>query len=141
MLRSNPETVWADICLMKEKVGSAWTDSHALEMEARILVCLALNLLIRFFTHCVHFATVIKLATAHPLCLEPDPHLTRIVNNIIRVSTPTMPHSLKRKATAMVDVEEDETEKAKRAKVMQFMNPQANRGSMPFQPRLVLTFK
>jgi transcription factor SPT20 len=46
-----------------------------------------------------------------------------------------MPNSLKRKAAAMVDVEEDETEKAKRAKVLQFMNPQANRGVLPMQPK------
>lgn len=74
------------------------------------------------------------MATSHPLCLEPDPHLTRIVNNVIRVSTPTMPNSLKRKAAPMVDVEEDEAEKAKRAKVLQFMNPQASRATMPVQP-------
>ena len=45
-----------------------------------------------------------------------------------------MPNSVKRKAAPMVDVEEDEAEKAKRAKVLQFMNPQASRATMPVQP-------
>jgi hypothetical protein len=40
VLRPNPETIWADICLMKQKAGATWTDADALEMEARILVSL-----------------------------------------------------------------------------------------------------
>ena len=63
------------------------------------------------------------MATSNPLCLEPDPNLTRIVNNILRVSTPNVPNSLKRKVVAM-DPEEDESEKIKRTKIMQYMNPQ-----------------
>ena len=59
-----------------------------------------------------------------PLCLDPNPQLARLVNSVLRVSTPNVPKSLKRKATAMVDLEEDETEKARRTKILQFMNPQ-----------------
>ena len=38
VLRSNPESVWADICQMKQRLGAAWTDKDALDIEARILV-------------------------------------------------------------------------------------------------------
>lgn len=97
------------------------TDRDALEIESRILVS--------SFT-CIMLFSSLKpwqqLATAPPLCLDPDPHLTRMVNHIVRVSTPTVPTSLKRKASA-VDQEEDETDKARRAKIMQFMNSRATR--------------
>lgn len=63
-----------------------------------------------------------QMSTAPPLCLDPDPHLTRAVNNILRVSVPTAPPSLKRKASAM-DPEETALEKVRRAKIMQFMKP------------------
>jgi transcription factor SPT20 len=56
----------------------------------------------------------------------------------MRVSTPTVPVSLKRKAAAM-DPEEDETEKARRAKIMQFMNPRHNRTYTPTYIWLSLT--
>ncbi|KAK0457889.1 Spt20 family-domain-containing protein [Desarmillaria tabescens] len=107
VLHPTPESLWADVCKIaaakKQQEGLAMTDRDALEIESRIL-----------------------LATAPPLCLDPDPHLTRMVNHIVRVSTPTVPTSLKRKASA-VDQEEDETDKARRAKIMQFMNSRATR--------------
>ncbi|KAF8074624.1 Spt20 family-domain-containing protein [Lyophyllum atratum] len=103
VLHPNSETLWADICSLSQRSGSKWTDRDALEVEARLL-----------------------LATSPPLCLDPDPHLARIANHVTRVSTPTVPVSLKRKAAAL-DPEEDETDKARRAKIMQFMNPRQNR--------------
>ncbi|EGN95119.1 hypothetical protein SERLA73DRAFT_77130 [Serpula lacrymans var. lacrymans S7.3] len=106
-LHPDAESLWADICLLNSKLGNPWTDSDALEVEAKILLC-----------------------TAPPLCLEPDPHLTRIANHVLRVSTPTVPVSLKRKA-ALITPEEDESDKARRAKIMQFMNPRANRSHTP----------
>ncbi|KAG7085615.1 hypothetical protein E1B28_003164 [Marasmius oreades] len=107
ILHPNGETLWADICLLNATHGKKWTDRDILEIEARIL-----------------------LATAPPLCLDPDPHLTRIANHVLRVSTPTEPALLKRKAD-VVEPEERETEKAKRAKIMQFGNPRLNR---PYAP-------
>ncbi|CAL1715167.1 unnamed protein product [Somion occarium] len=98
VLTPNAETLWSEICLMNQKNGFHWTDQDALEVESKIL-----------------------LATAPPLCLDPDPHLTRIANSIMRVSAPTPPVSLKRKAAVME--EEDELERARRAKIMQYMNP------------------
>lgn len=62
------------------------------------------------------------MATAPALCLDPDPHLVRAANNTLRVSVPTAPASLKRKASAM-DPEETAHEKVRRAKIMQFMRP------------------
>lgn len=73
------------------------------------------------------------MATSAPLCLEPDPHLGRIVNSVLRIQALNIPKSLKRKATAMSDLEEDETEKAKRAKVMQYMAPQATRKPISYK--------
>ncbi|KAI0796211.1 Spt20 family-domain-containing protein [Abortiporus biennis] len=107
VLTPNSETLWTDICLLNQKNGLSWTDEDALEVEARIL-----------------------MAAAPPLCLEPDPHLTRIANNVLRVSAPTTPASLKRKAAAM-EVEEEETEKMRRTKIMQYMDPRAGRSSAP----------
>lgn len=65
------------------------------------------------------------MATSPPLCLDPDPHLTRVANHVLRVSTPSVPISLKRKAN--LNTEEDENEKNKRTKIMQFMAPTNNR--------------
>ncbi|KAF7317684.1 hypothetical protein MKEN_00856100 [Mycena kentingensis (nom. inval.)] len=103
VLYPNSETLFADICALNRKNGEKWTDRDALEVEAKIL-----------------------LATAPPLCLVPDPHLTRVVNHVMRVSTPTVPNSLKRKA-AVMNPEEDEVEKARKMKVMQFMAPRPGR--------------
>ena len=71
-----------------------------------------------------------QLATSPPLCLDPNPHLTRIVNSVLRMSTPTMPPSLKRKAAAM-EPEEDGPEKAKRDRILSFMAPQNNKSHTP----------
>ncbi|KXN86738.1 SAGA complex subunit spt20 [Leucoagaricus sp. SymC.cos] len=99
VLHPNSETLWADICSLNQKHGGKWTDLDALEIESKIL-----------------------MATAPPLCLDPDPHLTRIANHVLRVTTPTVPNSLKRKAVAL-DPEDDEHEKLRRAKIMAFANP------------------
>lgn len=42
VLAPNGETLWADICLLNQKSGYTWTDQDALEVEARILVCIAM---------------------------------------------------------------------------------------------------
>ncbi|KAJ8509503.1 hypothetical protein ONZ45_g8330 [Pleurotus djamor] len=110
VLHPDSETLWADICLLNKKHGQTWTDMDALEAEARIL-----------------------LATSPPLCLDPNPHLTRIANHILRVSTPAVPNSLKRKA-AELEREEDEVEKTRRHKLMSFMSPRSNPPQTQTQP-------
>lgn len=115
-LHPSDETLWTDLCLINQRHGSKFTDFDVLELEARIL-----------------------LHTAPPLCLDPDPHLTRVANHTLRVSTPTVPTSLKRKATAITQ-EEDESEKARRAKIMQFMNPRINH-SHPASYRILETLR
>ncbi|KAF9558708.1 hypothetical protein CPC08DRAFT_736338 [Agrocybe pediades] len=112
VLHPNTETLWADICNLNRKAGGTWTDKDALEVEAKIL-----------------------LATSPPLCLDPDPHLTRIVNQVVRVSTPSTPLSLKRKASAM-EQEENVQQKAKRERLMSFMAP----GQIRHAPRNVGSF-
>ncbi|KAI0369109.1 hypothetical protein BV20DRAFT_946633 [Pilatotrama ljubarskyi] len=99
VLTPNDESRWSDICLLSQKSSVPWTDADTLELEARLL-----------------------MATAPPLCLEPDVHLTRIVNATHRATTPPAPPSLKRKASAM-NQEADEVEKSRRIKISQFMNP------------------
>lgn len=66
------------------------------------------------------------MATSPALCLDPDPNITRMVNRVAKVSTPSIPNALKRKASAVVQ-EDDETDKARRAKIMQFMNTRTSR--------------
>ncbi|KAH0582465.1 hypothetical protein J132_02709 [Termitomyces sp. J132] len=109
VLHPNSETLWADICAMNHRFGGKWSDRDALEVEARLL-----------------------LATSPPLCLDPDPHLARVANHVMRVSTPTVPTSLKRKATNL-DPAEDETDKARRAKIMSFMNSRQNRAAPSYR--------
>ncbi|KAJ3501113.1 hypothetical protein NMY22_g19035 [Coprinellus aureogranulatus] len=94
ILHPNPETLYADICSMNMKNGGTWTDRDALEVESKLL-----------------------LATSPPLCLDPNAHLTRVANHVLRASTPTVPVSLKRKA-ATLDPEEEESERARRNAMM-----------------------
>jgi len=70
------------------------------------------------------------MATSPPLCLDPDPHITRIINQVVRVSTPSMPPSLKRKSSAM-EPEEDGPDKARKERTLGFMAPRDNRSSVP----------
>ena len=70
------------------------------------------------------------MATSPPLCLDPDPHITRIINQVVRVSTPSMPPSLKRKSSAM-EPEEDRPDKARKERTLGFMAPRDNRSSVP----------
>lgn len=118
LLEPNGETLYADVCRMSQKSGGIWTDQQALEVEARILVCKQSPL--------IRLSNLAQLSTAPPLCLDPNPRLTRAVNSILRVSVPTAPPSLKRKASAM-DPEETAFEKVRRAKIMQFMKPATTR--------------
>ncbi|KAJ3523301.1 hypothetical protein NMY22_g11502 [Coprinellus aureogranulatus] len=94
ILHPNPETLYADICSMNMKNGGTWTDRDALEVESKLL-----------------------LATSPPLCLDPNAHLTRVANLVLRASTPTVPVSLKRKA-ATLDPEEEGSERARRNAMM-----------------------
>ncbi|KAH6916382.1 Spt20 family-domain-containing protein [Coprinopsis sp. MPI-PUGE-AT-0042] len=107
ILHPNPETLYADVCALNARSKSNWTDRDALEIESKLL-----------------------LATAPPLCLDPTPHLTRIANHVLRASTPTVPMSLKRKASTH-EPEEDETEKTRRTKIMAFMAPRNTRQHAP----------
>lgn len=38
VLSPNSESLWQDICLLSQKLGSVWTDQETLEVEAKILV-------------------------------------------------------------------------------------------------------
>ncbi|PFH50991.1 hypothetical protein AMATHDRAFT_40421 [Amanita thiersii Skay4041] len=108
VLHPNSESLWADICALNQRYGNKWTDMDALEVEARIL-----------------------LATAPPLCLDPDPNLSRITNHVLRATMPTLPSSLKRKAAAM-EPEDDENDKARKLKILQYMATRPNRTTPSF---------
>ncbi|KAJ3865353.1 Spt20 family-domain-containing protein [Lentinula novae-zelandiae] len=105
VLHSTSETLWADLCVINSNSGGNLTDLQALEIEARIL-----------------------LATSAPLCLDPNPHLSRIANSVLRVTTPSTPVSLKRKASAL-DAEKAEAEKARKEKIIGFLAPDSPRAS------------
>lgn len=38
VLRPNPETIWADICILNAKSGAKWSDMDALKVESKLLV-------------------------------------------------------------------------------------------------------
>ena len=40
VLTPSPETLWADLCLLNQRAGLAWTDKEAVDIESRILVSL-----------------------------------------------------------------------------------------------------
>ncbi|KAF8330505.1 Spt20 family-domain-containing protein [Amanita rubescens] len=103
VLHPSSESLWADICSLNQRYGTKWTDMDALEVEARVL-----------------------LATSSPLCLDPDPHLTRMTNHIMRATVLPIPAPLKRKAAAM-EHEDDENDKARKIKIMQHMATRPNR--------------
>ncbi|KAF8826177.1 hypothetical protein HHX47_DHR6000341 [Lentinula edodes] len=109
VLHSTSETLWADLCVINSNSGGNLTDLQAIEIEARIL-----------------------LATSAPLCLDPNPHLSRIANNVLRVTTPSTPVSLKRKASAL-DAEKAEAEKARKEKIIGFLAPDSPRASRQFR--------
>ncbi|KAF8517924.1 Spt20 family-domain-containing protein [Hysterangium stoloniferum] len=105
VLQPNAESIHADICLLNAKSGNTWTDMQAIQHEAEILNQMC-----------------------PPLFLEPDVHYTRVVNTVIRATT--SPDTVLRKRKQIQEPEEDENDKAKRAKLMsQYMHPQ--RGKPP----------
>ncbi|KAJ3786475.1 Spt20 family-domain-containing protein, partial [Lentinula aff. detonsa] len=105
VLHPTSETLWADLCVINTNSGGTLTDLQALEIESRIL-----------------------LATSAPLCLDPNPHLSRIANNVLRITTPSTTVSLKRKASAL-DAEKVEAEKARKEKIIGFLAPDSPRAS------------
>lgn len=129
ILRPDSETLWADICSMNQRLEKTWSDTDALDIEAKILVCIMTKRTL-VLSHSIHLS---KLATAPPLCLDPNPHLARIANATLRVTTPRVPQSLslKRKSSALESSEVNESERARYAKIMQFMNPRAGRSHVP----------
>ncbi|KAF8579913.1 hypothetical protein K439DRAFT_1358359 [Ramaria rubella] len=105
VLQPNAESLYADLCLLNAKNGYTWTDQEVLDVESKILN-----------------------ATCPPLCLDPDVNLTRIVNTVVRASTPAASVSLKRKQVE--EPEEDENDKAKRSKLWsQYMHPRNGKPS------------
>jgi len=67
-----------------------------------------------------------KAATSPPLCLDPDPLITRIVNTSLRDSAISPPAAFKRKQDA-VNSEKDDAAKAQEGKIMALMNPHVAR--------------
>ncbi|KIJ55209.1 hypothetical protein M422DRAFT_239837 [Sphaerobolus stellatus SS14] len=99
VLHPNAETLYADLCLLNAKLGNKLTDMEAIELESKILT-----------------------ATLPPLHLDPDPNFTRIVNKVVRQTTPA--ETVLKKRKQVQEPEEDENDKAKRAKLWsQYMHP------------------
>lgn len=44
VLHPSPESLWADICSLNQRNGGKWSDIDTLEVEAKILVSLFVNL-------------------------------------------------------------------------------------------------
>jgi len=65
VLRPSDESLWNDLRMMDARAGGLWSDEDALAIEAQIV-----NL------------------TAPPLCLTPDPHVTRIANLMLSSTVP-----------------------------------------------------
>ncbi|WFD19557.1 Transcription factor spt20 [Malassezia caprae] len=69
VLRPSEESLWNDLRMMDARAGGLWSDEDALAVEAQIV-----NL------------------TAPPLCLTPDPHVTRIANLMLSSTVPPSFH-------------------------------------------------
>ena len=126
VLQPNAESFYADLCLLNAKNGNKWTDQEALEIESKILVGhleLAAFQIILTKALCTT-----QNAISPPLCLNPDVNLTRIVNTVIRASTPS--DSVLSKRKQVHEPEEDENDKAKRTKLWsQYMHPRKGKPS------------
>ncbi|KAJ3768511.1 Spt20 family-domain-containing protein [Lentinula raphanica] len=109
VLHPTPETLWADLCVINASTGGKLTDAQALEIEAKIL-----------------------LNTSSPLCLDPNPHLSRMANSVWRVTNTQMDASVslrKRKADEAIDAEKIEADKARKEKILGFLAPENLRGT------------
>ncbi|KAG8927964.1 Transcription factor spt20 [Tulasnella sp. 418] len=99
LLVPSAETLWADIVLQYERSGKVLSDDIALDFEARYLA-----------------------ATAGPLCLDPDPLVTRIANTAMRSSALRPPAAFRAK-----DEDEENSRgdaaKARHVKLMSLMHP------------------
>lgn len=110
ILRSSDECLWNDLKMLDAKAGGLWSDEEAMHVEAQILQ-----------------------ATAPPLCLTPDPHVTRIANLML---SSTMPPSVyprtpnaqpyqRDRATGhrlnSIELEHAENQDANRAQIMRMM--------------------
>ncbi|KAI8055124.1 Spt20 family-domain-containing protein [Syncephalis plumigaleata] len=105
-LQPTEECLWSDICMLNEQMGMQWSQDTALELEARIL-----------------------LATAPPLCLEPNVDVMRVSNAICYAQSRHRPLA-KRKWNSS-EMEEEAVAQAEHEKLMLLMDEKHNR---PFQP-------
>jgi transcription factor SPT20 len=150
LLRPNSETLFADLCLLNQKSGNKWTDKEAFEIEAKILVR-SLFLFLKYpsslppcgVCDVLTQGFVSQLATAPPLCLDPDPRLGKIANSLYRISLPRTPPPLrpkKRKANGLESTEEDEASWNRKAKIIRFMDPKPTRSATPSYALLCYAF-
>ncbi|KAF8329544.1 Spt20 family-domain-containing protein [Cantharellus anzutake] len=98
------EATWAELCSLNARDGGMWTDTDALNFEAKLL-----------------------LQNAPDLCLDPDPLVSKVANAALLVTTPPLSLPFKRKRSAD-DAFRDEEAKAQRDRMMKLMNPRAERG-------------
>ena len=107
VLHPTSETLWADIKMLDDMAGGMWSDQEALEVEAKILAL-----------------------TAPPLCLTPDPQVTRIAN--LMLSSTALPsayspshdspyRSAKKRGANSIEMEKEEANKQRRDKIMRLM--------------------
>lgn len=110
ILRSSDEALWNDLRMMDAKAGGTWNDDDALRIESRIL----------------HL-------TAPPLCLAPDPHVTRIANIMQSCTMPPVFYSCNKEYSPYpideatghklnsIEVELAESQDARRLQIMNMM--------------------
>ncbi|KAG8984099.1 Transcription factor spt20, partial [Tulasnella sp. 427] len=110
VLPMDAESLWADILLERERSGKITTEEEALDLESRLLA-----------------------ATSPPLCLDPDPIVSRIANTALRAGALETPTAF-RKKDAAAENERGNAIKARQAKIMSLMNPHAAQPRLPRAP-------
>ena len=110
VLRPSDESLWNDLRMMDARAGGQWSDEDALAIEAQIV-----NL------------------TAPPLCLTPDPHVTRIANLMLSStvppsfytgslsSDPYTSHPVTGHRLNSIELEKAKSEDVRREQIMQIM--------------------
>ncbi|UZJ52722.1 hypothetical protein CBS101457_002042 [Exobasidium rhododendri] len=112
VLYPSPETLWTDLRMLNEvEGGGLWTDEDVLEIESRILTL-----------------------TSPPLCLTPDPQVSRIANLMLGATAPPCAYSPlptaplpyfrqtdRKRGINSIEVEMDEANKKRREKIMRMM--------------------
>ncbi|KAG0325679.1 Transcription factor spt20 [Podila horticola] len=108
VLSPTQETLWADLSLLHEESGEAWSAQTMLEVESKVLI-----------------------ATEEPLCLDPSPMVTVLSNQIHYHQTSAALRTRKKRKWNSLEREQEAVRKLEEDKLMSMMD---EKSMVDFQP-------